>query len=99
MQKQYYVYIMANDINTVTYTGVTNDLLNRVLQHKNKLNNGFTKKYNIVKLVYYEVGENIEGAILREKQIKSYKRQKKIDLINSVNPGWKDLYKTLLQNE
>ena len=96
MERRYYVYIMANDTNTVTYTGVTNDLLNRVSQHKNKLNDGFTKKYNIEKLVYYEIGENVESAIFREKQIKSYRRQKKIDLINSMNPDWRDLYKELL---
>jgi putative endonuclease len=67
MDKQYYVYIMTNDTNTVTYTGVTNDLLRRVNEHKNELIKGFTAKYNINKLVYYEVGESIESCILREK--------------------------------
>ena len=95
MEKQYYVYIMANDTNTVTYTGVTNDLKRRVFEHKNKMVEGFTKKYNITKLVYYEVGENIEGAILREKQIKAGLRQDKVRLVNSVNKTWRDLYNEL----
>ena len=95
MAKQYYVYIMANNTNTVTYTGVTNDLKRRVYEHKNKMVEGFTKKYNITKLVYYEVGENIEGAILREKQIKAGLRQDKVRLVNSVNKTWRDLYNEL----
>jgi putative endonuclease len=85
MTKQYYVYIMTNIRNTVLYTGVTNDLIRRVYEHKAKLADGFTKKYNIVKLVYYEVFEDIENAILREKQIKAGSRQKKIQLIDSTN--------------
>jgi len=86
---------MANNTNTVTYTGVTNDLKRRVYEHKNKMVEGFTKKYNITKLVYYEVGENIEGAILREKQIKAGLRQDKVRLVNSVNKTWRDLYNEL----
>ena len=92
MQKQYYIYIMTNKRNTVLYTGVTNNLKKRVYEHKEKLVAGFTKRYGINKLVYYEVFENSYGAITREKQIKSGSRQKKINLIQSLNPGWEDLY-------
>jgi putative endonuclease len=93
--KQYYVYIMTNVRNTVLYVGVTNDLIRRTYEHKEKLVSGFTKKYNIVKLVYYEVFEDIENAILREKQIKAGSRQKKVQLINSTNKEWRDLYDEL----
>jgi len=86
---------MINIKNTVLYTGVTNDLYRRVFEHKHKLVEGFTKKYHITKLVYYEVYDNIEFAIAREKQIKSGSRQKKIELIKSINPDFKDLYDTL----
>jgi putative endonuclease len=92
MEKQYYVYIMTNKHNTVLYTGITNDLRRRVYEHKNKLVDGFTKKYNITTLVYYEVFYDPENAILREKQIKAGSLQKKIDLINSMNSCWQDLY-------
>jgi len=95
MNTQYYVYMMTNIRNTVLYTGVTNDLIRRVYEHKEKLVNGFTKKYKIAKLVYYEVFEDIENAILREKQIKAGSRQKKIQLINSINTEWRDLYDEL----
>lgn len=95
MEKQYYVYIMTNRTNQVLYTGVTNDLQRRVLEHKNKINKGFTEKYYIDKLVYYEVGEDIEGAILREKAIKGGSRKKKIDMVNSFNKEWRDLYDEL----
>ena len=95
MTKQYYVYIMTNYKNTVLYTGVTNDLIRRVYEHKSKVNEGFTKRYNINKLVYYEIAESAESAILREKQIKGGSRKKKIDLINSMNPEWDDLYADL----
>jgi len=95
MTKQYYVYIMTNSRNTALYVGVTNDLIKRVYEHKAKLVDGFTKKYNIVKLVYYEVLEDIENAILREKQIKAGSRQKKIQLIDSTNKEWRDLYDEL----
>ena len=87
---QYYVYIMSNKSKTL-YTGVTNNLIRRVYEHKNKLNPGFTSKYNITKLVYYEIFSEITKAIAREKQIKGWLRKKKIDLIESVNPDWKDL--------
>ena len=95
MGKQYYVYIMTNRNNTVLYTGVTNNLIRRIYEHKEKLVDGFAKKYNVTKLVYYEVLEDIENAIYREKQIKAGSRQKKIDLINRMNRGWRDLYDEL----
>jgi putative endonuclease len=83
---------MTNNKNTVLYVGVTNDLIRRAYEHKEKLADGFTRKYNIVKLVYYEVFEDIENAILREKQIKAGSRQRKIQLIDSINREWRDLY-------
>jgi putative endonuclease len=83
---------MTNKMNFVLYTGITNDLKKRVYQHKSMLTEGFTKKYNVVKLVYYEIFDNIYEAIAREKKIKAGSRQKKIDLIVSMNPTWKDLY-------
>jgi len=86
---------MTNPTNTVLYVGVTRDLIKRVYEHKAKLVNGFTKKYNIVKLVYYEVLEDIENAISREKQIKAGSREKKVLLINSMNGEWRDLYDEL----
>ncbi len=95
MGKQYFVYIMTNKLNTVLYTGVTNDLKRRVFQHKEKQVEGFTKHYNITKLMYYEVCADAYNAISREKQIKGGSRRKKIDLINSVNPKWEDLYDKL----
>ena len=95
MKRQYYVYILTNKHNTVLYTGITNDLKRRVYEHKEKLVDGFTKKYNITKLVYYEVFEDPEDAILREKQIKAGSRQKKIDLINRINREWMNLYEEI----
>ena len=83
---------MTNERNTVLYTGVTNDLKRRVHEHKEKLVDGFTKKYNVTKLVYYEITEDVESAISREKQIKGGSRQKKIALIDSMNKEWLDLY-------
>jgi len=83
---------MTNKINSVFYTGVTNDLEKRVYEHKSKLIKGFTEKYNIDKLVYYEVFDDINDAITREKQIKAGSRQKKIDLIERMNPKWRNLY-------
>ena len=90
MSKEYYVYIMTNKSRTL-YTGVTNSLMRRVYEHKNKLVPGFTNKYNIQFLVYYEAGSDIHAAIAREKQIKGWLRAKKIALIDSMNPQWKDL--------
>ncbi|MGB4020312.1 MAG: GIY-YIG nuclease family protein [Syntrophomonadaceae bacterium] len=92
MQKTYYVYILTNKVNTVLYTGVTSDLQRRVYEHKHKLVDGFTKKYKVDKLVYFEVGNDIYTAITREKQIKAGSRQRKIDLINASNKEWRDLY-------
>ena len=95
MNRQYYTYIMTNKRNTVVYTGVTNDLGKRIYEHKEKLVEGFTKEYNVTKLVYYEVFDDIESAILREKQIKSGPRQKKVELINGMNKEWRDLQEEL----
>jgi putative endonuclease len=88
----YYIYILTNENNTVLYTGVTNDLVRRCNEHKNKLNKGFTEKYNVDKLIYYEVFDEIEFAIRREKQIKGYSRMKKDLLIDKLNPNRIDLY-------
>ena len=87
----YFVYILTNKTNKVLYTGVTNNLYRRLYEHKNHLVNGFSSKYNATKLVYYEVSESVESAIAREKQIKSYRRDKKIALINELNRDRKDL--------
>jgi len=86
----YYVYIMTNHSGTL-YTGVTNDLVRRVWQHKQQQIEGFTRRYNITRLVYYEETSDIKAAIAREKQIKGWLRKKKVALIESINPGWKDL--------
>jgi putative endonuclease len=94
--KDAYVYILTNKHHKVLYTGVTTELINRMIQHKKKLIKGFTKKYNVDKLVYYEGPHDIDYAIKREKQIKAGSRKKKIDLINSINPEWIDLFEDLL---
>ena len=96
MPRQYFVYILTNINNKVLYTGVTNDLSRRVWEHKEKLVDGFTKKYNLKKLVYCEETGKIEEAIAREKQIKGWLRKKKNLLIESTNPGWKDLAEELV---
>ena len=83
---------MTNSRNTVLYTGITNDLKRRVYEHKSRLIEGFTKKYNLTKLVYYEVCGDIEGAIIREKRIKGGSRQDKLNLVNAANKEWRDLY-------
>lgn len=93
--KQYFVYILTNQNNTVLYTGVSSDLIGRIWQHKEKLTKGFTNRYNINKLVYYEIYEDIYEAISREKKIKAGSRQKKINLINEFNSQWRDLYDEL----
>ncbi|MBX3037502.1 MAG: GIY-YIG nuclease family protein [Anaerolineales bacterium] len=95
IEKQYCVYIMTNAHHTVLYTGVTNNLARRVYEHKNGLGSTFVKKYNVHKLVYYEIGNDINATIAREKQIKGGSRKKKLDLINSLNPEWKDLYESI----
>ena len=93
MPGQYFVYILTNRRNGVLYTGVTNDLLRRLYEHKNKLISGFTKKYNLMILVYWEETSDIRAAIQREKQIKGWLRKKKIELIELKNPEWEDLSK------
>lgn len=93
--KQYYIYILTNKNNNILYTGVTNDLLRRMYEHKSKLIEGFTKKYNVNKLVYFEEFRNINEAIAAEKKIKGWIRNKKITLIKSKNPEWKDIFLTL----
>lgn len=87
---EYYVYIMTNKSKTL-YIGMTNNLARRVYEHKNKLVDGFTKRYNITSLVYFETTSDVNSAIKREKQIKNWHRQWKINLINSMNPEWRDL--------
>jgi putative endonuclease len=95
VDKVYCVYILTNKRNTVLYTGVTGDLKARVHQHREELLPGFTNRYNVTKLVYYEAGHAPSGAIAREKQIKAGSRRKKIELINRLNPEWRDLYEEL----
>ena len=94
--KQYYIYILFNKRNGTLYVGVTSNLKKRIWEHKNKFVDGFTKKYGVDKLGYYETTENIESAILREKQLKAGTRKKKIELIESVNPDWIDLYDSII---
>ena len=91
-EKQYCVYIMTNRNNTVLYTGVTNHLMRRVLEHRSGTGSKFTGKYKIKKLVYFETTSDINAAIAREKQIKAGSRQRKIDLIETTNPEWNDLF-------
>jgi putative endonuclease len=91
MEKIFCVYIMTNENNTALYTGVTSNLSKRVWEHREKLVRGFTKRYNITKLVYYEACGNAYAAISREKQIKAGSRKKKEELIGKMNPRWKDL--------
>jgi putative endonuclease len=93
--RTFYVYILTNKNRTVLYTGVTNDLTRRVWEHKDKMRDGFTKWYNVDRLVYYEAFDDVREAIAREKQIKGGSRQKKIDLINGMNKDWRDLYEEL----
>lgn len=88
---RYYVYVMTNWSEKVMYVGVTNDVVRRVYEHKNGKYDGFTRKYNVGKLVYFEECEDIEAAIRREKQIKGWSRSKKNRLVDMMNPGWRDL--------
>ena len=88
--KNCYVYILSNKSKTL-HIGVTNDLQRRIYEHKHKLINGFTKKYNLTSLVYFETFNNMQDAIQREKQLKNWHREWKINLMGSINPGWKDL--------
>ena len=96
MIKQGYVYILFNKRNGTLYIGVTSDIIKRIYEHKNQLVEGFTKKYNIDKLGYYEVHCNITSAIEREKQLKSGSRKSKITLIEKNNPNWDDLYYSII---
>ena len=93
--KKGYIYILSNNSKTL-YVGVTSDLIKRIYEHKNNITKGFTTKYNIKSLVYYEIFDSIEDAITREKQLKAGSRLKKVALIESLNPTWKDLYNELL---
>jgi len=93
MEKQFYVYILASKRNGTLYTGVTSDLVKRIWQHRNSMIEGFTRKYHVTSLVYFEVHRQAEEAIKREKQIKKWKRTWKLKLIEEKNPNWDDLYK------
>ena len=93
---QYYIYILTSKKNGTLYIGVTSDLVKRVYEHKNDLVEGFTQKYTIHNLVYFEATESIESAIMREKQLKKWNRAWKINLIEKSNPAWKDLYPDLI---
>ena len=93
----YYIYILSNINNKTIYIGVTRDIIKRVYQHKSKAVEGFTQKYNIHKLVYYEIYEDIKLAIEREKQLKNWSRKKKNALIEKENPEWKDLWSEIIE--
>ena len=92
---QYFVYILTNPTHSVLYIGFTNDLRRRVYEHREKIVPGFTADYNCWKLVYYEYGEDYEGVLGREKQLKGWRRSKKEELIARLNPEWKDLYEEI----
>ncbi len=94
--KTYYVYILASKKNGTLYIGITNDLIKRVYEHKNNLIEGLTEKYSVHKLVYYEETGDINSAIKREKQLKKWNRNWKLELIEKKNPNWKDLYETIV---
>ena len=89
--RSYYVYLLTNWNNKVIYIGVTNNLMRRIYEHKNKMLKGFTQKYNVNKLVYYEETNDVIAALSREKEIKKWRREKKNQLVNQINPAWKDL--------
>ncbi|MCD6218427.1 GIY-YIG nuclease family protein [bacterium] len=94
--KNYCVYILASKPNGTLYIGMTSDLVRRVYQHKKNLADGFTKKYSVHQLVYYEITNDVESALTREKQLKNWKRQWKIELIQKNNPQWNDLYEDII---
>ena len=94
--KQYYVYMLTNYTNKVLYTGITNNLVRRIYEHKNNVVSGFTQQYNVSKLIYYEIYNDVYTAISREKTIKNLLRRKKIDLIKTLNPNFEDLYQKIL---
>lgn len=93
--KNYYVYILTSQRNTTLYIGITSELAKRVWEHKSKIVKGFTEKYNVTRLVYYECYDDPEEAILREKRLKKWKRAWKNELIEKMNPEWRDLYEDL----
>jgi putative endonuclease len=95
MSRQYYVYIMTNQHNRVLYTGMTNDLQRRAYEHRTGRGGGFTSRCSVTKLVYYEIASDVNEAIAREKQIKAGSRQKKINVIEGMNPEWADLFEEL----
>jgi len=95
MRRTYYVYLLSNLGHSVFYVGITNDLLRRVWEHREKQIEGFTKRYNICKLLYFEETDDINSAIEREKQLKDYRREKKFALIDSINPKWEDLFESI----
>jgi len=99
MSNKSYIYFLSNQHNNVLYVGVTNNLRRRVAEHKAKINKGFTYKYNCDKVVYFEIFESIVDAISREKQLKNWKREWKNELINGMNPSWKDLSEEIGVNE
>ena len=95
--KEYYVYILTSTFNTTLYVGVTNNLQRRIYEHKQKIVDGFTSKYKLSKLVYYEITTDVETAISREKQLKKWSRKKKDNLITSFNQYWEDLSEKIFQ--
>jgi len=97
VNKQFYVYILASKRNGTLYTGITSNLIQRVWQHKNNIIEGFTQKYNVKILVFYEAHGNSESAITREKQIKKWRRAWKLQLIEKMNPQWMELYEEICQ--
>ncbi len=96
MNKQPAVYILAGKRNGTLYTGVTSELVKRIWEHKNNIVEGFTERYNIHRLVWYELHESMESAITREKRLKNWKRKWKLELIESSNPNWQDIYNTIV---
>lgn len=96
MEKSYYVYIITNKTNNVFYIGVTSNIVKRIYEHKNNLVEGFSSRYNVHKLVYFEITEDIESAIKREKQLKNWHRDWKINLIKEKNPDFIDLYDSII---
>jgi putative endonuclease len=97
-ERHYYVYLLTNWNNKVMYVGVTNDLERRMYEHKNKLVTGFTGKYNVQKLVYFEETGDVNAALAREKEIKRWRREKKNNLVLRINPEWRDLGESLIQD-
>jgi putative endonuclease len=95
-KRRYCIYILASDKNGTLYIGVTNNLAKRIYEHKNKIIKGFTEKYKVDKLVYYEIHGEVSAALYREKQLKKWNRQWKVELIEKENPGWTDLYNKII---